>query len=160
MDSSALDLMGNSRLHRRGGRSSLGDADGRGPVQATGFHATIVGASDLGTRSPAPRPPIDWRAQREQGSRMNVKLANKELRQPRHSAHCLQDGYSVEVSSYMPTPSRVRRPETSTEDHPMETILHVPMLMAAIQYSIIYMLLGGGVFGAIVVYFVAKVLGK
>jgi hypothetical protein len=34
------------------------------------------------------------------------------------------------------------------------------MLFAAAQYSIIYMLLGGGVFGAIVVYFVAKVLGR
>ena len=42
----------------------------------------------------------------------------------------------------------------------METITQVPMLVAAIQYSIIYMLLGGGVFGAIVVYFVAKVLGR
>ena len=42
----------------------------------------------------------------------------------------------------------------------MQTITQVPMLVAAIQYSIIYMLLGGGVFGAIVVYFVAKVLGR
>jgi hypothetical protein len=53
-----------------------------------------------------------------------------------------------------------RRLKTLTEDHPMQTITQVPMLVAAIQYSIIYMLLGGGVFGAIVVYFVAKVLGK
>jgi hypothetical protein len=42
----------------------------------------------------------------------------------------------------------------------METITQVPVLFAAAQYSIIYMLLGGGVFGAIVVYFVAKVLGR
>jgi len=42
----------------------------------------------------------------------------------------------------------------------MQTITQAPMLVAAAQYSIIYMLLGGGVFGAIVVYFVAKVLGK
>jgi hypothetical protein len=42
----------------------------------------------------------------------------------------------------------------------MQTITQVPMLFAAAQYSIIYMLLGGGVFGAIVVYFVAKVLGR
>jgi hypothetical protein len=42
----------------------------------------------------------------------------------------------------------------------METITQVPVLFAAVQYSIIYMLLGGGVFGAIVVYFVAKVLGR
>jgi hypothetical protein len=42
----------------------------------------------------------------------------------------------------------------------MEAITQVPVLFAAVQYSIIYMLLGGGVFGAIVVYFVAKVLGR
>jgi hypothetical protein len=42
----------------------------------------------------------------------------------------------------------------------MQTITQVPVLFAAVQYSIIYMLLGGGVFGAIVVYFVAKVLGR
>jgi hypothetical protein len=42
----------------------------------------------------------------------------------------------------------------------MQTITQVPVLFAAAQYSIIYMLLGGGVFGAIVVYFVAKVLGR
>jgi hypothetical protein len=42
----------------------------------------------------------------------------------------------------------------------MQAISQVPVLVAAVQYSIIYMLLGGGVFGAIVVYFVAKVLGK
>jgi hypothetical protein len=42
----------------------------------------------------------------------------------------------------------------------MQTITQVPVLYAAVQYSIIYMLLGGGFFGAVVVYFVAKVLGK
>jgi hypothetical protein len=42
----------------------------------------------------------------------------------------------------------------------MQSIAQVPVLVAAIQYSIIYMLLGGGVFGAVVVYFVAKVLGR
>ena len=42
----------------------------------------------------------------------------------------------------------------------MDTIAHAPILLAAIQYSIIYLLLGGGVFGAVVVYIVAKVLGK
>jgi hypothetical protein len=59
---------------------------------------------------------------------------------------------------YMPPGGR--RPNTSTKDHPMQAISQVPVLVAAVQYSIIYMLLGGGVFGAIVVYFVAKVLGK
>jgi hypothetical protein len=32
--------------------------------------------------------------------------------------------------------------------------------VAAIQYSLIYMLLGGGLGGAVVIYIVAKVLGK
>ena len=56
--------------------------------------------------------------------------------------------------------SRRRLPSRSTKDHPMQTIAQVPVLVAAVQYSIIYMLLGGGVFGAVVVYFVAKVLGR
>lgn len=38
--------------------------------------------------------------------------------------------------------------------------LAVPLVFAAIQYSIIYMLLGGGLFGAIVIFFVAKMLGQ
>lgn len=32
--------------------------------------------------------------------------------------------------------------------------------VAAIGYSIIYMLLGGGFFGAIVIFFIAKMLGR
>jgi hypothetical protein len=43
---------------------------------------------------------------------------------------------------------------------PMEAITQVPIVVAAIQYSLIYMLLGGGLGGAVVVYVVAKVLGK
>jgi hypothetical protein len=39
-------------------------------------------------------------------------------------------------------------------------ISQTPILIAAIQYSIIYMLLGGGLFGAVVIYFVAKMLGR
>jgi hypothetical protein len=42
----------------------------------------------------------------------------------------------------------------------MQAISQMPILIGAIQYSIIYMLLGGGVFGAVVVYFVAKMLGR
>lgn len=38
--------------------------------------------------------------------------------------------------------------------------LSVPLVFAAIQYSLIYMLLGGGFFGAIVIFFVAKALGR
>jgi hypothetical protein len=42
----------------------------------------------------------------------------------------------------------------------METMTQMPIVVAAIQYSVIYMLLGGGLGGAIVVYVVAKLLGR
>ena len=42
----------------------------------------------------------------------------------------------------------------------METMTQMPIVVAAIQYSVIYMLLGGGLGGAIVVYIVAKMLGR
>jgi hypothetical protein len=42
----------------------------------------------------------------------------------------------------------------------MDTISQVPILIAAIQYSLLYLLLGGGLFGAIVIYVVAKLLGR
>jgi hypothetical protein len=42
----------------------------------------------------------------------------------------------------------------------MEAITQAPIVVAAIQYSLIYMLLGGGLGGAVVIYVVAKVLGK
>lgn len=32
--------------------------------------------------------------------------------------------------------------------------------LAAIGYSLVYMLFGGGIFGAIVIFFIAKALGK
>jgi hypothetical protein len=41
----------------------------------------------------------------------------------------------------------------------MATVIAVPMFAAA-GYSLIYLLGGGGVFGAIVIFFVAKMLGK
>lgn len=42
----------------------------------------------------------------------------------------------------------------------METLVQMPVFFAAIQYSLIYLLLGGGVMGAAVIYVVAKVLGQ
>jgi len=33
-------------------------------------------------------------------------------------------------------------------------------LVAAIGYSLIYMLFGGGLFGAVVIFFIAKMLGR
>jgi hypothetical protein len=42
----------------------------------------------------------------------------------------------------------------------MDVLNQVPVLYAAIEYSLIYMLLGGGFFGAIVIYVVAKAVGK
>jgi hypothetical protein len=42
----------------------------------------------------------------------------------------------------------------------MEAMTNIPIVVAAAQYSLIYMLLGGGLGGAVVIYIVAKVLGK
>ena len=42
----------------------------------------------------------------------------------------------------------------------METLLFTPALFAAAGYSLIYLLLGGGFVGAIVIFFVAKMLGQ
>ena len=48
---------------------------------------------------------------------------------------------------------------TFNEDLIMLT-LSIPLVLAAAEYSLIYMLLGGGFFGAIVIFFVAKMLGR
>lgn len=42
----------------------------------------------------------------------------------------------------------------------MQALVQAPVLLAAAQYSLAYLLCGGGIFGAIVVYFVAKGFGK
>jgi hypothetical protein len=42
----------------------------------------------------------------------------------------------------------------------MQAIDQVPVVFAAIQYSLAYLLCGGGVVGAIGVYIVAKMLGR
>ena len=34
------------------------------------------------------------------------------------------------------------------------------VMFAAIEYSLVYMLLGGGLFGAIVIFVIAKMLGR
>ncbi len=38
--------------------------------------------------------------------------------------------------------------------------MSVPLVFAALQYSLIYLLLGGGFFGATVIFIVAKMLGR
>ena len=42
----------------------------------------------------------------------------------------------------------------------METLIHTPPLVAAVGYSLIYLLGGGGLFGAVVIFFIAKMLGR
>ena len=42
----------------------------------------------------------------------------------------------------------------------MLTLSTIPVLYGAIGYSLLYMLLGGGLFGAVIVYFVARSLGR
>jgi hypothetical protein len=42
----------------------------------------------------------------------------------------------------------------------MQAIEQIPVLVAAAQYSLLYMLFGGGIFGAAVIYVIAKSMGK
>jgi hypothetical protein len=42
----------------------------------------------------------------------------------------------------------------------MDVLTQMPTLYAAAQYSLIYLLLGGGFAGAIGIYIIAKMLGK
>lgn len=42
----------------------------------------------------------------------------------------------------------------------MNTLLQFHPVIAAIGYSLIYLLLGGGFFGAVVIFIVAKIFGK
>ena len=41
----------------------------------------------------------------------------------------------------------------------METLALIPAI-AAVGYSLVYLLAGGGLFGAIVIFIIAKMLGK
>ena len=38
--------------------------------------------------------------------------------------------------------------------------LETPWIVAAAEYSLVYLLLGGGFFGAFVIYVIAKMLGR
>jgi hypothetical protein len=42
----------------------------------------------------------------------------------------------------------------------MDILAVSPILLAAAGYSLVYLLAGGGVFGAIVIFVIAKMLGK
>ncbi len=42
----------------------------------------------------------------------------------------------------------------------MLTLALIALPLAAIKYSLAYLLLGGGFFGAVVIFFVAKMFGK
>jgi hypothetical protein len=46
------------------------------------------------------------------------------------------------------------------EVKPMQSLVYVPVLFAAAQYSLAYLLCGGGIVGAAGIYIVAKALGK
>jgi len=39
-------------------------------------------------------------------------------------------------------------------------MLAAAVLFAAFEYSLVYLLLGGGMFGAIVIFFIARMLGR
>ena len=42
----------------------------------------------------------------------------------------------------------------------MEILIHSTPLIGAVGYSLIYLLGGGGLFGAAVIFFIAKMLGR
>jgi hypothetical protein len=42
----------------------------------------------------------------------------------------------------------------------MDSFIHMVPVVSAIGYSIVYLLAGGGVFGAFVIYVIAKMLGQ
>ena len=42
----------------------------------------------------------------------------------------------------------------------MELLAHTDLVVAAAGYSLVYLLAGGGVFGAVVIFIIAKMLGK
>jgi hypothetical protein len=42
----------------------------------------------------------------------------------------------------------------------MDTLIHTVPVIGAIGYSLVYLLAGGGVFGAFVIFVVAKMLGR
>ena len=42
----------------------------------------------------------------------------------------------------------------------METLILVPTVFAAAGYSLIYLLGGGGIFGAVVIFAIAKMIGR
>ena len=42
----------------------------------------------------------------------------------------------------------------------MEMLMHSPPLFAAVGYSLVYLLAGGGIFGAFVIFVIAKMFGQ
>ena len=42
----------------------------------------------------------------------------------------------------------------------MEMLIHSPLLFAAAGYSMVYLLGGGGIFGAFVIFVIAKMFGR
>ena len=42
----------------------------------------------------------------------------------------------------------------------MEILTQVALPLAAAGYSLVYLLAGGGIFGAVVIFFIAKMLGR
>jgi hypothetical protein len=49
---------------------------------------------------------------------------------------------------------------TLNQEFVMSAMLFAPMLVAAAGYSLLYLLMGGGLGGAILIFIVAKMLGR
>jgi|GEM_PF-711082 len=67
-----------------------------------------------------------------------------------------------EAAAGTPGPGSVptRQKRTSTQLHPIMITLALLLPTAAVGYSLLYLLFGGGFVGAVIIFIVAKMLGR
>jgi hypothetical protein len=56
--------------------------------------------------------------------------------------------------------TKLRSPDQQKRSNIMDTLAYAPILLSAAGYSLVYLLAGGGIFGAIVIFIIAKMLGR
>ena len=77
-----------------------------------------------------------------------------------HSAHLASAGQDLDNNRRAAPPKQTHgKSKTITTNHDMIALITLPMFAAA-GYSLIYLLGGGGLFGALVIFGVAKMLGR
>ena len=67
---------------------------------------------------------------------------------------------TVPEAGRSPGTAAILAPWMNDKEFPMQALAQMPMVYAAIEYSAIYMLLGGGFVGATVIYFIARAMGR